>query len=324
MSQTPLLSVQHIGHRFLDKKKSRLGKAVSKQALYDVSFTLNKGQTLSIVGEGGSGKSTLARVLGGLIRPNEGHVYFDNTDIYSAKKDQLPYLRRNMRMVFQNPNASLNPRLTIGKQLEFALQNLTQLGSRQRIDRINEALSLVGLQADHKDHYPHQFSSGQRQRVAIARAILLNPQLIIADEPISMLDSSVQAQILNLLRELQQQRDLSYVLVSNDLSVAKLMSNQILVLYGGEVMEYGPVDALFQTPKHPYTRALFAASPNTRSAMQVPATPLRGELGSAGLAINGCPLSRRCPFADEQCKVTRPERRLVDQQIVFCHKVESI
>ena len=319
----PLLSLNHVSHRFAVPRDWPV-RARQKTALHDISFTLDRGRTLAVVGEGGSGKSTLARVIAGLLKPSEGEVRFNGIDMYTRERELQLQLRRHVRMVFQNPNASLNPRTTIGQQLELALQHLTQLGPRQRIERINEALSKVGLQADHKDHYPHQFSTGQRQRVAIARAIMLNPQLIVADEPISTLDASVQAQIMNLMLDLQDTLGLSYVLISNDLAIAKVMSDQIMVMYAGEIMEYGPVETVYETPLHPYTRALFAASPSIRDVMKVSSTPLRGELGSAGMAAVGCPLSRRCPFADEHCKTARPERRLMEQQLVFCHKAGEV
>lgn len=320
---TPLLSLRHVSHRF-PAPRQLLKRTQLKTALHDISFTLARGKTLAVVGEGGSGKSTLARVIAGLTKPSEGEVEFNGIDMFTTNRDLQLQLRRHVRTVFQNPNASLNPRTTIGQQLELALQHLTQLGPRQRIERINEALSNVGLQADHKDHYPHQFSSGQRQRIAIARAIMLYPQLIVADEPISTLDASIQAQILNLMLDLQDTLSLSYVLISNDLAIARVMSDQVMVMYAGEIMEYGPVEAVYEAPLHPYTRALFAASPGVRDVMKVTSTPLGGELGSAGMSSVGCPLSRRCPFADDHCKTTRPERRRLEQQLIFCHKAGEI
>jgi dipeptide transport system ATP-binding protein len=318
-----LLTVAELGKRY--PLRHGLFRAPQWQtALRDVSFTLTSGQTVAVVGESGSGKSTLARQLVGLEAPTEGDILLNGSSIVGRRDEALRQLRRDIRMVFQNPSASLNPRVTIGAQLDQALQHLAQLGPRQRQERIHEALSNVGLPADHKHHYPHQFSGGQRQRVAIARAILLQPKLIIADEPVSTLDASVQAQILNLLLDLQQAHNLSFVFISHDLGVVKTISDQVLVLYAGEVMEMGPTPAIFCQPQHPYTRALIASSPAVQRALQVPVTPLRGELGNLHETGLGCPFAPRCPHADEHCRRERPLPRWLGEQRVSCHKAGSI
>lgn len=315
----PLLTVSELGKRYpLPRPFWR--SPHWQVALRDVSFTLTSGKTIAVVGESGSGKSTLARQLAGLETPTEGDILLNGSSIVGRRDDSLRQLRRDVRMVFQNPAASLNPRVTIGNQLDQALQHLVQLGPRQRQERIHEALASVGLPADHKHHYPHQFSGGQRQRVAIARAILLQPKLIIADEPVSTLDASVQAQILNLLLDLQAAHNLSFVFISHDLGVVKTISDQVLVLYAGEVMEMGPTAAIFCQPQHPYTRALIASSPAVQRALQVPVTPLRGELATLHESGLGCPFAHRCPHADERCRRERPLPRWLAEQRVSCHK----
>jgi dipeptide transport system ATP-binding protein len=318
-----LLTVSELGKRY-PLSRGWLRAPRWQTALRQVSFSLQSGQTIAVVGESGSGKSTLARQLAGLETPTEGDILLQGQSIVGRRDDSLRQLRRDIRMVFQNPAASLNPRVTIGAQLDQALQHLTQLGPRQRQERLHEALTSVGLPTDHKHHYPHQFSGGQRQRVAIARAILLQPKLIIADEPVSTLDASVQAQILNLLLDLQQARNLSFVFISHDLGVVKTISDHVLVLYAGEVMECGPSRAIFRQPQHPYTRALIASSPAVQRALQVPVAPLRGELGSSHETGLGCPFALRCPHADEHCRRERPLPRWHEAQQVSCHKAGEI
>jgi len=322
MSAT-LLTVTELDKRYAISR-GLLRPPIWRTALRDVSFTLASGHTIAVVGESGSGKSTLARALVGLERPSAGDILLAGRSIVNRQHDALRQLRRDVRMVFQNPSASLNPRVTIGAQLDQALQHLAQLGPRQRQERIHDALTSVGLQADHKHHFPHQFSAGQRQRVAIARAILLQPKLIIADEPVSTLDASVQAQILNLLLDLQQAQNLSFVFISHDLGVVKTISDQVMVLYAGEVMELGPTDAIFRRPQHPYTRALIASSPVVQRAMQIPVKPLRGDLAASVDMDLGCPLARRCPHADEQCRRERPAPLWLGEQRVSCHKAGTI
>ncbi len=318
-----LLTVTELGKRYPVRRG--LFRATHWQtALRDVSFTLTRGHTIGVVGESGSGKSTLARQLVGLELPTEGEILVNDNSIIGRRDDALRQLRRDVRMVFQNPSASLNPRLSVGTQFDHALQHLAKLGPRQRQERIHEALASVGLPADHKQLYPHQFSGGQRQRVAIARAILLQPQLIVADEPVSTLDASVQAQILNLLLDLQQARELSFVFISHDLGVVRTVSDQVLVLYAGEVMEMGPTTLIFERPLHPYTRALIASSPTVQRALRVSVTPLRGELGSNHETGIGCPFAHRCPHADSNCRQQRPLPRWLGEQRVSCHKAEML
>ena len=313
-----LLQVEHLHKRF-DASQSWFGASQGVLALRDISFTVARGETLAIVGESGSGKSTLARILVGLEKPTSGKVSVNGVSLLDDNKAAQLALRKSVRMIFQDPSASLNPRVRVGEQLEHALQCLTKMGSRQRQEAINEALLKVGLQPDLKTHFPHQFSGGQRQRIAIARAILPQPQLVIADEPVSTLDASVQAQIINLLLQLQADLGLSFVYISHDLGVVKHVSDQVLVLYGGVVMEYGKRADIFAAPMHPYTKILINSSPSLQHRVHTAPLPVRGEQGSP--AKNGCPFYKRCPQADIHCANVEPEHRWLNDRLILCHKV---
>ncbi len=312
-----LLHVEKLTKRFDVTAQRSGGNAVT--ALRDISFVLDKGKTLAVVGESGSGKSTLARLLVGLETPNEGTIRVNGVITHDKEKTNQLLLRKNVRMIFQDPSASLNPRVRVGEQLDHALQHLTKMGLRQRQEAINETLLMVGLQPDLKTHFAHQFSGGQRQRIAIARAILPQPQLIIADEPVSTLDASVQAQIINLLLQLQNDLGLSYVYISHDLGIVKHVSDDVLVLYGGVVMEYGKRDAIFSAPLHPYTKILISSSPSLQHRVHTAPLPVRGEQGSP--AKNGCPFYKRCPQADIHCANVEPQHRWIDERLILCHKV---
>jgi dipeptide transport system ATP-binding protein len=313
-----LLQVERLSKRF-EGQQQWFATAGNVTALRDISFTLDRGKTLAVVGESGSGKSTLARILVGLETPSDGAIKIDNLSIADNDKAAKLSLRKNVRMIFQDPSASLNPRVRVGEQLDQALQYLTRMGPRQRQEAVNDALLKVGLQPDLKSHFPHQFSGGQRQRIAIARAILPQPQLVIADEPVSTLDASVQAQIINLLLQLQADLGLSYVYISHDLGVVKHVSDEVLVLYGGVVMEYGKRSDLFANPLHPYTQILINSSPSLQHHIQTAPLPVRGEQGSP--AKNGCPFYKRCPKADIHCANVQPQHRWIAERLILCHKV---
>ncbi len=315
---TTLLRVENLVKRF-DASQSWFGGTGAVTALHDVSFNVARGETLAVVGESGSGKSTLARILVGLEKPSSGTVLMNGCSLLSSDQRTQLALRKNVRMIFQDPNTSLNPRVRIGDQLDHALMCLTRMGPRQRSEAINEALLKVGLQPDLKTHFPHQFSGGQRQRIAIARAILPQPQLVIADEPVSTLDASVQAQIINLLVNLQNELALSYVYISHDLGVVKHVSDYVLVLYGGVIMEYGKRSDLFANPQHPYTQILINSSPSLQHRVQAAPLPVRGEQGSP--TKNGCPFYKRCPQADIHCANVRPQHRWINERLILCHKV---
>lgn len=263
---TPLLQVQHLGRRFALPRKHLWQPPAALQALSDVSFTLQPGKSLGIVGESGSGKSTLARLVMALDRPTEGQVLFQGVDVHQTHGQALRQLRSGFQMVFQDPYGSLDPRQKVLAIVTEPIQTVRQPGDghSELRDRAAQAMSEVGLRTTDLDKYPHEFSGGQRQRIAIARALITRPALIVADEPVSALDVSVQAQVLNLMMDLQDRYGLSYLLVSHDLAVVNLMCDDVLVLQSGRVVEQGPAQQIFEQAEHPYTRALLAAVPGHR------------------------------------------------------------
>ena len=263
-----LLEVRQLGRRFVMPRSAMWGPASSLQALSDVSLSLKAGKSLGIVGESGSGKSTLARLVMALDQPTEGQVLFNGVDVHKAGTSQLRHLRSGFQMVFQDPYGSLDPRQKVLSIVTEPIQTLAKPsdGRSTLRDRAAEALSEVGLRTADLDKYPHEFSGGQRQRIAIARALITRPALIVADEPVSALDVSVQAQVLNLMMDLQDRYGLSYLLVSHDLAVVNLMCDDVLVLQSGQVVEQGPAAHIFQHAEHPYTRMLISAVPGTRDA----------------------------------------------------------
>jgi peptide/nickel transport system ATP-binding protein len=263
---TPLLHVQHLGRRFALPRTHLWQPPAALQALSDVSFTLQAGKSLGIVGESGSGKSTLARLVMALDRPTEGQVLFKGVDVHQTHGQVLRQLRSGFQMVFQDPYGSLDPRQKVLAIVTEPIQTVRQPGDghSELRDRAAQAMSEVGLRTTDLDKYPHEFSGGQRQRIAIARALITRPALIVADEPVSALDVSVQAQVLNLMMDLQDRYGLSYLLVSHDLAVVNLMCDDVLVLQSGRVVEQGPAQQIFEQAEHPYTRALLAAVPGHR------------------------------------------------------------
>jgi dipeptide transport system ATP-binding protein len=303
------------------------------RALNGVSFTLERGRTLGVVGESGCGKSTLARALTGVEPPTGGRLQIDGLELTSADAAQrrrlFSQVRTQVQMVFQNPYASLNPRKRIAQMLDEPLKLNTALNADQRRQRVQDALALVGLRPEHAQRYPHMFSGGQRQRIAIARALMLRPPLLVADEPTSALDVSVQAQILNLLRDLQRDLGLAYVFISHNLSVIEFLADEVLVMYLGRVVEQAPKAALFARPLHPYSQVLWAAVPRLdgRAAVAAAAPPaVRGEPPSPLNLPSGCAFHQRCPHAQERCRSEVPELRPVGAlgQRVACHRAGDL
>lgn len=302
-----LLSAHELS-RFYTVKQGFLQADGVVRALNDVSFSLNAGETLAIVGESGSGKSTLARLLVGLEAPTTGEIRFQNqviTDAASAKKAALS---QNVRMIFQNPYASLNPRWRVYEALEEPLILNTSLSSQKRREKIYSMLQKVGLDASYANRYPHMFSGGQRQRIAIARSLMLDPKVIVADEAVSALDVSIQAQILNLLTDLKKELGLAFVFISHDLSVVEHVADSMLVMYFGRTVEYGDAKTIFQNPKHPYTRFLLSATPKLHRDLSNPRQILAGELPSPLNPPIGCPFNTRCPKATSVCYDSVPQR----------------
>ncbi len=315
---TPLLQVRNLGQQYPVRRRWPHGPEWF-EVLADVSFSLTAGRTLAVVGESGSGKSTLARLLAGVEKPHEGKIFLEGQEISSGTRGRY----NDIRMIFQDPYASLNPRARIAAQLEEPLINRTRLNAPDREERIIEALRRVGLRREHGERFPHMFSGGQRQRIAIARALILYPKIIVADEPISSLDVSIQAQIINLLLDLQEAFGLSYVFISHDLGVVQHFSDEVLVIYHGRMMEYGSVAQIFDNPLHPYTQALLASSPAYRQQRGLSlAVPVAYEPGKAG-KTSGCPFQPRCPKALLKCKSEMPPVTRHDQHLIACHLIDE-
>jgi dipeptide transport system ATP-binding protein len=293
-------------------------------AVAGVSFTVFPGRTLAVVGESGCGKSTLARLVTMIELPTSGTFTLDGANAVNADADTRKRLRRQVQMVFQNPYGSLNPRKKIGTILEEPLAINTDLSASEREAAARETMTKVGLRPEQYGRYPHMFSGGQRQRIAIARALMLRPKIVVADEPVSALDVSIRAQVLNLLMDLQEEFNLAYLFISHDLGVVRHIADEVMVMYLGRSVEHGPKEAIFAGPRHPYTRALLASTPVVNPKERLTRAPLRGELPSPLNPPPGCAFHRRCPFATALCAESRPELREVDGRMVACHHAESV
>jgi dipeptide transport system ATP-binding protein len=291
------------------------------KALNGVSFTLAAKQTLAVVGESGCGKSTLARQLTLIEPPTRGSLKIAGSDAATADAATLKALRRRVQMVFQNPFASLNPRKTIATTLAEPLVINTAMSAAEREERVAALATKVGLRPEHLRRYPHMFSGGQRQRIAIARAMILNPSVVVADEPVSALDVSIQAQILNLFMDLQDEFGTGYVFISHNLSVVEHVADQVMVMYLGAAVELGDKRRLFAAPLHPYTRALMSATPALRAADRRERIVIHGELPSPLQPPSGCAFHKRCPLATARCADEAPALREVDGRQVACHAV---
>ena len=288
------------------------------QAVGGVSFTIEAGKTLAVVGESGCGKSTLARMVALIEKPTEGTLVLDGANAVDTPSADRRRLRQAVQLVFQNPYGSLNPRKKVSAVLEDPLAINTTMNKAERGERSRAMLAQVGLRPEYANRYPHMFSGGQRQRIAIARALMLNPKLLVADEPVSALDVSIQAQVLNLLADLQAQFQLAYLFISHDLAVVRHIAHEVLVMYLGHVMEQGPKDLIFARPSHPYTQALLASTPGVAGG-SVQRIVLKGELPSPLDPPSGCVFSSRCPYAQERCRAERPLPRLVGGRLAACH-----
>jgi oligopeptide transport system ATP-binding protein len=325
-SMGPLLEVEGLAKHYPVKKGLVLAKTVGTvKAVDGVSFSLNRGETLALVGESGCGKSTTARLVLRLIEPSAGIVRFEGVDITDMKGEPLRRLRRRMQIVFQDPFASLNPRMTVGDILEEPLIVHGIGEAMERRARVNQLLGLVGLASYHAGRYPHEFSGGQRQRIGIARALAVEPSLVVCDEPVSALDVSIQAQVVNLLKDLQQRLGLSYLFIAHDLAVVKHMADRVAVMYLGRIVEIAPKDALFAAPTHPYTRTLLLAiprpDPHRRIARSIPG----GDMPSPLHPPAGCHFHTRCAYATDLCRSeTPPLRELMPGHQIACHHAETL
>lgn len=299
-----------------------LGRRINYvKAVDDVSFEIFKGETLGLVGESGCGKSTTGRMVVNLLRPTEGEVLFQGKNIFQGNKKEIKEFRKNVQIIFQDPYASLNPRMTIGDIIAEPMI-INNIYPREEIDKkVIELLNYVGLASFHKNRYPHEFSGGQRQRVGIARAIAVNPKLIVCDEAVSALDVSIQAQVLNLLKDLQREFDLTYLFIAHGLNVVKHVSSRVGVMYLGKLMEIADADSLYETPKHPYTQALLSAIPNPDPRKKKERILLTGDVPSPVNPPEGCRFNTRCRFCTDICRVDEPE--LIDiggGHKVACHR----
>jgi dipeptide transport system ATP-binding protein len=298
------------------------GHALLK-AVDGVSFRLHKGRTLAVVGESGCGKSTLARLVTMIEEPTGGELTIAGLPAVGASAEVRKILRPKVQIVFQNPYSSLNPRQKIGATLEEPLLVNTSLSKKERRERAQAMLANVGLRPEHYDRYPHMFSGGQRQRIAIARALMLEPQILVLDEPVSALDVSIQAQVLNLLTDIIDRLDLAYLFISHDLSVVRHIADEVMVMYLGKAVEHGPRDEIFSVPRHPYTRALLSATPIPDPARRKERIVLKGELPSPLDPPSGCPFHPRCPLAFERCPREMPLLLPAGRSLVACHAVEE-
>ena len=294
------------------------------RAVVGASFELRIGRTLAVVGESGCGKSTLARLVTQIERPTAGHLSIAGADVTKADNETRRQLRQDVQMIFQDPYGSLNPRKKVGTILEEPLVINTKLAAAERREQALEMMARVGLRREHYERYPHMFSGGQRQRIAIARALMLRPKILVADEPVSALDVSIQAQVLNLLMDLQEEFDLAYLFISHDLSVVRHIADEVMVMYLGRPVEQGAKSEVFRRAAHPYTRALLAATPAVDPSRRGARVPLSGELPSPLNPPSGCAFHRRCPYATELCAQERPPLRPFDARQVACHHAESI
>ena len=294
------------------------------KALDGANFALARGQTLAVVGESGCGKSTLARLVTLIEPPTRGSLRFDGAEVVGATGERLRALRQMVQIVFQDPYGSLNPRKKVGAILEEPLVINTPLSAGERRARAEEMMAKVGLRPEHYARYPHMFSGGQRQRIAIARALMLRPRILVADEPVSALDVSIQAQVLNLLTDLQEEFELAYLFISHDLNVVRHIAHEIMVMYLGRPVEQGPAAAIFARPRHPYTRALLASTPVVDPAHRRRRVALKGEPPSPLDPPPGCAFHRRCPHATELCARERPALERFDGHLVACHHADRL
>ena len=309
---TPLIQVNNL-KKWFPIRGGILSRTVGYvKAVNDVSFYVNRGEVLGLVGESGSGKTTVGRTILRLIEPTEGEVIFDGTDVVALSKPELRPFRRRMQIIFQDPFASLNPRMTVGDIIAepLIIHRLVKT-PQERTDRVAELLKLVGLSPDHMRRYPHEFSGGQRQRIGIARALAVDPEFIVADEPVSALDVSIQAQVVNLLQDLKDELGLTLLFIAHDLAVVEYVSDRIAVMYLGKIMEVAPASELYTNPQHPYSEALLSAVPVPDPTIKRERIVLEGDIPSPINPPSGCVFRTRCRYAIPECAETVPELREV-------------
>ena len=319
----PILQVKNLQKYY--PVRTSLGKTKAYiKAVEDLSFDIYEGETFGLVGESGCGKSTAGRTLLKLVEPTNGEVIYRDNDIFKLKKSSLKHVRKELQMIFQDPHTSLDPRKKVGYSIEESLA-IHKIGSKQeRKSLALEILKKVGFNEEHYHRYPHEFSGGQRQRIGIARSLVLKPKLIICDEPVSALDVSIQAQIVNLLKSLQKELNLSYMFISHDLSVIRHIADKVGVMYLGNLVEQASTEKLFSEPLHPYTKSLISAVPLLNPEYKREKVALKGELPSPLNPPSGCVFHTRCPFAFDRCKTEVPKNiKVQDERTVKCHLYEE-
>ncbi|WP_433706681.1 ABC transporter ATP-binding protein [Paenibacillus illinoisensis] len=318
----PLLEIEHL-KTYFPVRKGLMNRTVGHvKAVDDISITIHEGETFGLVGESGSGKSTVGKSIVRLTEKTDGQIRFQGVDIHSLSMQEVRRIRPQLQLIFQDPYSSLNPRIRIGDAIGEALLDHGLAAEGEVRDLVKEVLGACGLSSYHIDRFPHEFSGGQRQRIGIARALVLNPKLIIADEPVSALDVSIQAQIINLFKRLQQERGLAYLFISHDLSVVEHLCDRIGVMYLGSMVETGPRDELFRNPLHPYTKALLSAVPVPIPKLKRERIVLKGDIPSPVHPPAGCKFHTRCPWVTDICKQQVPEyRNMGGNHYVACHLV---
>ena len=309
--------------RHYEVKRGMFGGKATVKALAGASFELKAGKTLAVVGESGCGKSTLARLVTQIEKPSGGQLLIDGDDVVDAGPEQMKRLRQEVQIVFQDPYGSLNPRKKVSAILEEPVVINSKMPAVERRARGQEMIAKVGLRPEQYDRYPHMFSGGQRQRIAIARALMLQPRILVADEPVSALDVSIQAQVLNLLMDLQEEFNLAYLFISHDLSVVRHIADDVMVMYLGRPVEQGPGETIFSRPAHPYSRALLASTPAVDPRHRHERIRLKGEIPSPLDPPAGCAFHTRCPYATELCAQERPDLRAFEGRQVACHHAET-
>ncbi|OGR11582.1 MAG: dipeptide ABC transporter ATP-binding protein [Desulfobacterales bacterium RIFOXYA12_FULL_46_15] len=323
MNEKTIIKARNLKKYYTIKDGMIFKTSSTLKALDGASFSIKPGETFSVVGESGCGKSTLARLITMIERPTFGDFEVDGINAVTSDPEAMKALRERVQIVFQDPYGSLNPRKKVGAILEEPLLINTQLNAAERREKALAIMEKVGLRKEQYSRYPHMFSGGQRQRIAVARALMLNPSLVVADEPVSALDVSVQAQVLNLLMDLQDEMNLAYLFISHDLSVVQLISNHVMVMYLGRPVEQGEKDIIFGNPIHPYTRALLAATPHVDGKDRTKRIILTGEIPSPLNPPSGCTFHKRCVHMTDICKETAPEFRSVAERMVSCHHAEK-
>lgn len=322
-NENTLLQVEHLKKYFYGSRKWFAGESQRSvvKAVDDVSFSIRRGETFGIVGESGCGKSTLGRSVIRLIEPTDGRVLYDGVDLRSLSAEELRLKRREIQIIFQDPYASLNPRMTVRELIKAPLDVFSRDSEEKKMEQVREIMSLVGLREEFMHKYPHEFSGGQRQRIVIARALILKPSFIFCDEPVSALDASVRAQVLNLMKRIQKEMDLTYMFISHDLSVVRFLCDRIAVMYLGRIVELATRDELYNHALHPYTQALLSSIPVPDTDVKPNRIILQGEVPSPYHPPEGCHFHTRCPYATEQCRTAAPEMRDAGNgHMVACHR----